>query len=121
MFGSTVPSSLKVIEMLSSSTLLRDKLESNTKYFRKGIQETGLNVLQGDHPIVPVMLGDAVVAQKMAEKLLQEGIYVIGFSYPVVPQGQARIRAQISAAHTKEDLDLAIEKFQQVGNELGIC
>ncbi len=114
-------SSLKVIEMLSASTKLRDKLESNTKYFREKMSTLGFDIVPGAHPIVPIMLGDAVLAQKMASMLLDNGIYVIGFSYPVVPKGKARIRTQISAAHTKKDLDYAIEKFQQVGQELGIC
>jgi len=114
-------SSLKVIEMLSASTKLRDKLESNTKYFRGKMSTLGFDIVPGTHPIVPIMLGDAVLAQKMASMLLDRGIYVIGFSYPVVPKGKARIRTQISAAHTEKDLDYAIEKFQQVGQELGIC
>jgi glycine C-acetyltransferase len=113
--------SLKALEILTSSTELLDRLSENTKYFRGKIQETGLKVLQGDHPITPVMLGDAKIAQKMANRLLEEGIYVTGFFYPVVPKGQARIRTQISAAHTKDDLDLAVEKFKLVGQELGIC
>jgi len=113
--------SLKVIEMLSSTTELRDKLESNTKYFREKMGKLGFTIVPGEHPIVPIMLGDAVLAQKMASMLLDKGIYVIGFSYPVVPKGKARIRTQISAAHTTEDLDYAIEKFQEVGKELGIC
>ncbi len=114
-------SSLKVIEMLSSTTELRDKLESNTKYFREKMGQLGFTIVPGEHPIVPIMLGDAVLAQKMASMLLDKGIYVIGFSYPVVPKGKARIRTQISAAHSTEDLDYAIEKFQEVGKELGIC
>jgi glycine C-acetyltransferase len=114
-------SSLKVIEMLSASTKLRDKLESNTKYFRGKMSTLGFDIVPGEHPIVPIMLGDAVLAQKMASMLLDNGIYVIGFSYPVVPKGKARIRTQISAGHTEKDLDYAIEKFQQVGQELGIC
>ena len=114
-------SSLKVIEMLSASTKLRDKLESNTKYFRGKMSTLGFDIVPGAHPIVPIMLGDAALAQKMASMLLDNGIYVIGFSYPVVPKGKARIRTQISAAHTEKDLDYAIEKFQQVGQELGIC
>jgi len=114
-------SSLKVIEMLSASTKLRDKLESNTKYFRGKMSTLGFDIVPGAHPIVPIMLGDAVLAQKMASMLLDNGIYVIGFSYPVVPKGKARIRTQISAAHTEKDLDYAIEKFRQVGQELGIC
>ena len=113
--------SLKAIDILMSSTELVEKLAANTKYFRENIQQTGLNVLQGDHPITPIMLGDAVVAKKMADMLLENGIYVIGFSYPVVPQGQARIRVQVSAAHTREDLDYAIEQFQKAGQQLGVC
>ena len=112
--------SLKVLEMLLASTELRDKLAENTRYFRKKIAELGLNVVPGEHPIVPIMLGDAVLAQKMAEKLLEKGVYVIGFSYPVVPKGAARIRTQISAAHSREDIDFAIEKISEVKEELGI-
>jgi len=112
--------SLKVLEMLLASTELRDKLAENTRYFRKKIAELGLNVVPGEHPIVPIMLGDAVLAQKMAEKLLEKGVYVIGFSYPVVPKGAARIRTQISAAHSRENLDFAIEKISEVKEELGI-
>ena len=110
--------SLKVLDMLSSSTELRDKLESNTHYFRKGMQEVGFDVDDGDHPIVPVMLGDAKLAQEMSKKLLEKGIYAIGFFFPVVPKGKARIRTQISAAHTKEDLDKAIKAFAQTYKEL---
>ena len=113
--------SLKAFELLEASTELLDRLHENTAYFRDRIQATGLNVLPGEHPITPIMLGDAVLAQKMAQRLLEEGIYVVGFSYPVVPKGQARIRTQISAAHTRDDLDFAIEKFQKIGKELGIC
>jgi glycine C-acetyltransferase len=112
--------SLKAIELLSRSTELLDKLAENTKYFRKRIGETGLKVLPGDHPICPIVLGEAILAKEMADKLLQKGIYVIGFSYPVVPKGQARIRTQISAGHTREDLDFAVEKFGEVAKELGI-
>lgn len=112
--------SLKVLEMLSTSTELRDKLAENTRYFRQQIAGLGLNVVPGEHPIVPIMLGDAVLAQKMAEKLLDKGIYVIGFSYPVVPKGAARIRTQISAAHSRDDLDFAIEKIGEVKRELSI-
>ncbi len=115
-----VAASLKVIEMLSSSTALCDKLRANTKYFREKIEQLGFNIVPGEHPIVPIMLGDAVLAQQMAEKLLQKGVYVIGFSYPVVPKGQARIRTQISAGHETEDLDFAIEKFSEVKKELNI-
>jgi len=112
--------SLKVIEMLSDSTELRDKLMDNTNYFRQQISRLGLNVIKGEHPIVPIMLGDAVLAQKMADKLLEKGVYVIGFSYPVVPKGAARIRTQMSAAHNKDDLDFVIEKIGEVKQELGI-
>ncbi|MHC4116507.1 MAG: glycine C-acetyltransferase [Planctomycetota bacterium] len=112
--------SLKVLEMLTDSTELRDKLAENTSYFRRKIAELGLNVVPGEHPIVPIMLGDAVLAQKMAEKLLEKGVYVIGFSYPVVPKGAARIRTQISAAHSIEDLDFAIGKIAEAKSELGI-
>ncbi|HHL31753.1 MAG TPA: glycine C-acetyltransferase, partial [Oceanospirillales bacterium] len=103
--------SLKVLDMLSDSTELRDQLEENTRYFRKGMQQAGFAIPEGDHPIVPVMLGDAVLAQKMSQMLLERGIYAVGFFFPVVPKGKARIRTQISAAHTKEDLDKAIKMF----------
>ena len=115
-----VATSLKVLDMLSNSTDLRDKLMDNTGYFRRQIANLGLEVVSGEHPIVPIMLGDATIAQKMAEKLLERGIYVIGFSYPVVPKGAARIRTQISAAHSKEDLDFAIGQIAEVQRELGI-
>jgi len=115
-----VATSIKVLEILSASTDLRDKLAENTDYFRQQITKLGLNVIPGEHPIVPIMLGDARLAQNMAEKLLEKGIYVIGFSYPVVPKGAARIRTQISAAHTKEDLAFAIEKINEVKSDLGI-
>lgn len=110
--------SLKVLEMLSDSTELRDRLEQNTQYFRNGMREAGFDIPKGDHPIVPVMLGDAVLAQEMSKRLLELGIYAIGFFYPVVAQGKARIRTQISAAHTKQDLDRAIEAFAQTYQEL---
>ena len=109
---------LKAIEILQSSTQLRDTLEENTHYFRKGMQKAGFDVDDGDHPIVPVMLGDANLAQTMSQKLLEHGIYAIGFFYPVVPKGKARIRTQISAAHTKEDLDKAISAFATIRDEL---
>ena len=115
-----VATSLKVLDLLSESNDLREKLMENTRYFRSRIVKLGLEVVPGKHPIVPIMLGDAVLAQKMAERLLEKGVYVIGFSYPVVPKGGARIRAQISAAHSKEDLDFAIEKIAEVKQELGI-
>jgi glycine C-acetyltransferase len=114
---SIVAASLKVLEMLNSTTDLRDRLEENTKYFRQGIKKAGLEIKDGVHPIVPIMLGDAVLAQQMASRLLEKGIYVIGFFYPVVPKGTARIRVQISAAHSKKDLDFAIEKFKEVYKE----
>ena len=109
---------LKAIEILQSSTQLRDTLEENTHYFRKGMQQAGFAVDDGDHPIVPVMLGDANLAQTMSQKLLEHGIYAIGFFYPVVPKEKARIRTQISAAHTKEDLDKAIKAFATIRDEL---
>lgn len=109
---------LEVIDMLSESTALRDKLEANTHYFRKGMKDNGFSIDEGDHPIVPVMLGDAVLAQKMSQRLLEKGIYAIGFFYPVVPQGKARIRTQISAAHSTNDLDKAIKAFAETRNEL---
>ncbi|MCN4144625.1 MAG: glycine C-acetyltransferase [Thiohalomonas sp.] len=109
---------LKVLEMLSVSTELRDRLEENTRYFRAGMKHAGFDIAPGDHPIVPVMLGDAVLAQKMSQKLLEHGIYAIGFFFPVVPKGKARIRTQISAAHTKEDLDKAIAAFASTYKEL---
>jgi len=115
-----VATSLKVLDILSTSTDLRDKLRDNTSYFREQIAKLGLDVIGGEHPIVPIMLGDAALAQKMAQKLLERGVYVIGFSYPVVPRGAARIRTQISAAHNKEDLDFAIEKIAEVKHQLGI-
>jgi len=117
---SIVAASIKVLEMLSSTTNLRDKLEENTKYFREKIKAAGFEIKEGIHPIVPIMLGDAVLSQKMAARLLEKGIYVIGFFYPVVPKGTARIRVQISAAHSKEDLDYAVEKFSEVKKEMGI-
>ena len=110
--------SLKVFEMLKKSTALRDKLETNVHYFRAGMQKAGFDVRDGDHPIVPIMLGDANLAQSMSKKLLEKGILAIGFFYPVVPQGKARIRTQISAAHTFEDLDKAIDAFATTKNQL---
>jgi glycine C-acetyltransferase len=109
---------LKAIEILETSTELRDTLEENTHYFRKGMQEAGFDVDDGDHPIVPVMLGDANLAQTMSQKLLEHGIYAIGFFFPVVPKDKARIRTQISAAHTKDDLDKAIKAFATIRDEL---
>ena len=123
LFSNTVAPSicaatLEVIDMLNESTSLRDKLEGNTHYFRKGMRDAGFAIDEGDHPIVPVMLGDANLAQNMSKKLLDEGIYAIGFFFPVVPKGKARIRTQISAAHSKDDLDKAIKAFTKIYQEL---
>ena len=112
--------SLKVLELLSRSTELRDKLEANTKFFRAGMSQLGFNILPGTHPICPVMLGDAALATKFADAMLRKGVYVIGFSYPVVPQGRARIRTQISAAHSRQDLEMAMNAFATVKKELGL-
>lgn len=112
--------SIAVFDLLTNTTELRDKLEENTKYFREKMTDAGFDIKPGTHPIVPVMLYDAVLSQKMAEKLLEKGIYVIGFYYPVVPKGQARIRVQISAGHDRAHLDQAIEAFTEVGKELGV-
>jgi glycine C-acetyltransferase len=113
----TVAGSIKAIEIASRSTELRDSLEKNTQFFRAGLLENGLAIRPGTHPIVPVMIGDAALAQKVANRLLALGVYVVGFFYPVVPQGTARIRTQVSAAHSKADLQFAIEKFAQVREE----
>lgn len=115
-----VGASIKVFDMLENDTSLRDKLQENTAYFKKGIQNAGFDIVDGDSAIVPVMLYDAKLSQQMAEKLLEKGIYVIGFFYPVVPKGKARIRVQLSAAHTKEHLDQAINAFTEVGKSLKI-
>ncbi len=115
-----VGASIKAIEMLTESTELRDKLQKNTRYFRENLSKIGLEILPGEHPIVPVMFGDAHPAVKMADALLQKGVYVIPFSFPVVPKGKARIRTQVSAAHSTEDLQFAIEKFAEAKAELGI-
>ena len=117
---SIVGSGIKVLEILEKSTSLRDQLEENTKYFRKSMSAVGFDIKDGVHPIVPVMLYDAKLAGEMADKLLDEGIYVIGFSFPVVPKDEARIRVQISAAHSMEDLDKAINAFVKVGKELKV-
>ena len=111
--------SLAVLDMLEASTELRDRLHDNTRYFREQMQANGFAVPEGDHPIVPVMLGDAVLAQRMSERLLDLGIYAVGFFYPVVPKGKARIRVQISAGHTRENLDKAVAAFSQAMGELG--
>lgn len=115
-----VGASIKVFDMLSNDTSLRDKLESNTAYFKKGMMDAGFDIIDGDSAIVPVMLYDAKLSQQMADLLLDEGIYVIGFFYPVVPKGKARIRVQLSAAHEKEHLDKAIEAFKKVGKKLNV-
>ena len=125
LFSNSVPpaivgAAIAVFDMLSETTTLRDKLESNTKYFRAKMTEAGFDIKPGEHPIVPIMLYDAVVAQKMAAALLEEGIYVIGFFYPVVPKGLARIRVQISAAHDPHHLDQAIAAFTKIGRALGV-
>jgi glycine C-acetyltransferase len=117
---SIVAASIKVLELLESSTHLRDTLEDNTKFFREGISKAGLNIKPGIHPIVPIMIGDAALSQKMAARLLEKGVYVTGFFYPVVPKGAARIRVQISAGHSKEDLEFAIQKFKEVREEFGL-
>ncbi len=113
-----VAASLRAIGLLNESTELRDRLESNTRYFREGMEKAGFNILPGEHPIVPIMLGDAVLASRMADIMLSKGVYVIGFSFPVVPKGKARIRTQISAAHTQEDLQFAIDKFCEAKAEM---
>jgi len=112
--------SIAVLEMLTTSTERRDKLAGNTAYFREEIARLGYNIVPGTHPIVPIMLGDAALAAKVAEAMLAKGVYVIGFSYPVVPQGKARIRTQVSAAHTRADLEFAVKMFGEVKAEMGI-
>lgn len=111
---------IKAIDLLSSSTTLRDRLHANTRYFRETMSAAGFDIKPGDHPIVPIMLYDAVLARTMANRLLQQGVYVIGFSYPVVPRDQARIRVQVSAAHTREQLDTAVTAFTTVARQLGV-
>jgi glycine C-acetyltransferase len=125
LFSNSVPpmvvgASLRALELLERSGELRERLASNTKMFRAGLEDLGFNVLPGEHPIVPVMLGDAALAGRFADALLERGIYVIGFSYPVVPKGKARIRTQVSAAHSEEDLRFALEQFGAVKQELGV-
>jgi glycine C-acetyltransferase len=117
---SIVGASIAILDMLSETTALRDKLEENTAYFREKITAAGFDIKPGIHPIVPIMLYDAVLAQKMAARMLEEGIYVVGFFFPVVAKGNARIRVQISAGHEREDLDQAIAAFTKVGKELGV-
>jgi glycine C-acetyltransferase len=125
LFSNTLPppivgASLATLDLLERSTALRDKLHENTRFFRAGMTQRGFDIVAGEHPIVPIMLGDAALAARMAEQLLERGVYVIGFSYPVVPQGKARIRVQVSAAHSRDDLRMAIEAFAAVKAELGI-
>ena len=117
---SIVGASIKVLELLSASTYLRDKLEANTKYFRSEMTKAGFDIIPGEHPIVPIMLYDAVLAQEMAARLLKEGIYVVGFFYPVVAKGKARIRVQISAGHEQTHLERAVAAFTKIGKELGV-
>ena len=112
--------SIAALNLLKQSTKLRDTLEANTRYFRAEMTAAGFDIVPGEHPIVPVMLGDAALASKFADAMLERGVYVIGFSYPVVPQGKARIRTQISAAHTREDLEMAVKAFADVKRELGV-
>src|SRR5450755_727320 len=113
-----VAASIKALELLTSSTALRDKLEENTKFFRAALTERGLTIKPGTHPIVPIMLGDAALSQKFAARMLEKGVYVIGFFYPVVPHGSARVRTQVSAAHSREDLEFAVNAFAETNNEL---
>ncbi len=117
---SIVGASIKVLDILSANTTLRDKLEHNTQWFRKAMTDAGFDIIPGDHPIVPIMLYDAPLAQQFARELLEEEIYVIGFFYPVVPQGKARIRVQLSAAHEQEHLDKAVAAFTKIGKKLGV-
>jgi glycine C-acetyltransferase len=117
---SIVGASLKVLEILNASTKLRDKLEKNTQLFRREITKAGFDIVKGKHPITPVMLYDAKLAQEFSRRLLDEGIYVIGFFFPVVPKDKARIRVQISAAHSRENILKAVEAFTKVGKELGV-
>ena len=125
LFSNTLPpvicgAALKAFDLLASSTALRDKLEENTRHFRSEMTRRGFQIKPGTHPICPIMLGDAKLAQDFARELLEEGVYVIGFFFPVVPQGQARIRVQISAAHERADLDRALDAFEKVGRKLGV-
>ena len=110
--------SLKALDLLESSTELRDRLEDNTSFFREAMEKEGFEILPGEHPITPVMFGDAAKAARFADLLLEKGVYVIAFSYPVVPQGKARIRTQVSAAHSREDLAFAVEKFREARREV---
>jgi glycine C-acetyltransferase len=125
LFSNTLPppiaaAALAAIGLLASSTELRDRLEANTRLFREGMAARGFQIAPGEHPICPIMLGDAVLAARMAEAMLARGVYVVGFSYPVVPQGKARIRVQVSAAHTAADLQFAMDAFAAAKAELGV-
>jgi glycine C-acetyltransferase len=115
-----VGASLKALEICTRSTELRDTLEENTRFFRREMTERKFNIIPGEHPITPIMIGDAALAGRMAEKLLEKGVYAIGFSYPVVPQGKARVRVQVSAAHSRDDLQFAVDAFTAVRDELGL-
>ena len=115
-----VGATIACIDKLSATTALRDKLESNTKFFREAMTKAGFDIVPGDHPICPIMLGDAKLAVTMASRMMDEGIYVIGFCYPVVPKGKARIRVQISAGHEIEQLETAVTAFTKVGKDLGV-
>jgi len=114
-----VSAAIKTLELLENTGEAREKLQSNTRFFREEIVKLGFTIKPGDHPIIPVMLGDAVLSQNMAAGLLEEGVYVTGFLYPVVPKGEARIRVQMSAVHSESELRFALEKFAKVGRELG--
>jgi glycine C-acetyltransferase len=125
LFSNTIPpavagASLKCLELLTASTSLRDRLHENTRFYREGLTRAGLTIKPGTHPIVPIMLGDAMLAQKVSARLLEKGLYAIGFFFPVVPQGQARIRTQVSAAHSREDLAFAINAFAEIKQEFGL-
>jgi glycine C-acetyltransferase len=115
-----VGASIAVLDLLEQSTALRDALADNTRYFREAIAQAGFSIKPGEHPIVPIMVFDAVLAQQLAARLLELGVYVVGFFFPVVPKGQARIRVQMSAAHTRADLEFAVAAFSKAGRELGI-
>jgi glycine C-acetyltransferase len=115
-----VGASIAVLDLLEQSTALRDTLADNTRYFREAIAQAGFSIKPGEHPIVPIMVFDAVLAQQLAARLLELGVYVVGFFFPVVPKGQARIRVQMSAAHTRADLEFAVAAFAKAGRELGI-
>ena len=113
-----VAGALKALELLGESTVLRDRLEANTRFFRAGLAQAGFQILPGEHPILPIMLGDAALAQKFAAAMLDQGVYVVGFFHPVVPAGKARIRTQVSAAHAREDLEFALTAFARVKRDL---